>query len=149
MHPTRLVCIAALALAAAGPAAARDYLNANVGITGIAAAIAAGKFSCGVTIQNVHDDVARDVELVVLLPVEVATGALPAGCRAVTVRKGNTDFTGQVRCAWATLNVGQSAGVRIESSVSPHPGSRSCGAFVSSRMPDVDPANNYRSARAP
>jgi hypothetical protein len=39
--------------------------------------------------------------------------------------------------------------VKIITSKSRHPGSKSCGALIWNAVPDPDPANNARSASAP
>lgn len=149
MHEALIRGLIAVSFGLCGSAAAQDRLNGNVGVTALTASVTGKQFVCSATIQNIHDDTARDVTLVVLMPVEVITARLPAGCAAVTTPKAGKNYTGFVQCRWAELRVGQSASVQIGSTISPVATSRTCGAFVWNRLPDIDPSNNYKTATAP
>jgi hypothetical protein len=141
----------ALPLMVVGPASAVEYMSADVLVQDIAASMAADSFTCAATVltNGGGDDSARAVTLVVVLPLEVKVLDLSPNCAPVDIAGGTGTWTSHVICKWASLDRHRPQSVKIITTKSRHPRSRSCGGLVWNSVPDPNPANNSRSAAAP
>jgi hypothetical protein len=141
----------ALPLVCVGPAGAVEYMSADVLVQEIAASMSGDSFTCVATVltNGGGDDSARAVTLVVVLPLEVKVLDLSPVCAPVDITGGTGTWTSHVICKWASLDRHRPQGVKIITTKSRHPRSRSCGGLVWNSVPDPDPANNSRSASAP
>jgi hypothetical protein len=137
-----LIFLAILCWLAIQGASARavDYANADMAATGVLGELIGDRFVCSVTVKNIQDDAARDVNVVVVLPLEVMTvGQLPPGCGSITIQSGGATLTSHLMCKLGTLNVGQATGFKVETTASKHPRGNNCAAFVFNSMPDGVP----------
>jgi len=141
----------ALPLVFSSPVGAVEYMSADVHIREITASIAGDSFTCAATIltNGAGDDSARDVTLVIVLPLEVKVRDKSPACVAVEITGGTGTWASHVICKWASLTRHSPQSVKIITTKSRHPRSKSCGALIWNSVPDPNPANNSRSATAP
>lgn len=92
------------------------------------------------------DDTARDVQLVVVLPHGLRVAALPTICHSVPVGDGTH---GRISCFIGDMNVGETRDVDFQLARVYTTGHRTVGAFVSNRLPDPVPGNNYNQGVIP
>jgi hypothetical protein len=126
-------------------------MSADVLVQDITASIAGDNFTCAATIltNGGGDDSARNVTLVIVLPLEVKLLDRSPACAPVSITGGTGTWTSHVVCKWASIARHSPQSVKIITTKSRHPRSKSCGALIWNLVPDPDPANNSRSATAP
>ena len=141
----------ALPLVFGGQAVAVEYMSADVLVRDIAASISGDNFTCAATVltNGSGDDSARSVTLVIVLPLEVKLLDRSPACTPVDITGGTGTWTSHVICKWESFTRHSPQSVKIITTKSRHPRSKSCGALIWNLVPDPDPANNARSATAP
>jgi hypothetical protein len=137
------VLLMAAVLAPIGVARA-EVSSADVKIQSIVAfedvdlATGARFFVCRVTVHNDNDDDARDVRLIVLMPLEVQVIASPSICNLAVFPPVNP----YVHCNLRSMIVTETRKIGIRSTV-PQTTNHCCSAFVYNQVSDINPTNNF------
>jgi hypothetical protein len=148
-----LASLIALFITWSGSAMAQEVASADVNIVSVQAEMTKGdQFVCTAVINNQNDDDSRGTKVVVLLPLQVTITEMsvlrgPSTCRKSQPSGG---FKGYAICDLGSLPQGPTVRRTIKitttkSTAGPnYP--QACGAFIFSRIGDIEKNNNYMAA---
>ena len=133
--------LAPMGIARAQVSSADVKIQSIVAFEDVDLATGAPVFVCRVTVHNDNDDDARDVRLIVVMPLEVQVIGSPAVCNLAVF----PPFNPYVHCNLRSMIVTETRKLGIRSTV-PQTTDHCCSAFVYNQVPDINPRNNFGSA---
>ena len=155
MHFTTTGAVASVLLAVAVTGFAKSvrvqelHWQADLQIKTLEVTRSRAGISVRVVVYTEHDDEARDVRLLILLPVGVGIQRLATGCAGSVSPSMVPSLRATVTCELGSISDRKYHEVVLTTTLPPDGPQRQLGVFAYSGTPDPVPGNNYAERRIP